>query len=64
MAKKIRKNMVKKENKGKKHRTSGLLIPACLLIGIGIGLFTGQVASFTLIGLGIGFLAMFIYMQK
>ena len=41
----------------KKKDVYGMAIPGFLLIGIGIGLLTGQVASFTLIGLGLGFLA-------
>ena len=31
-------------------------IPAFLLIGVGIGLLTGQIAAFVIIGLGTGFL--------
>jgi len=38
-----------------------LLIPAGLLIGLGIGFSIDQVAAGTLIGLGAGFLATFIY---
>jgi len=39
-------------------------IPASLLIGIGIGLLTNQVAAFTLIGLGVGFLIVFLTSRK
>ena len=48
--------MVEKDNK----KLGALLIPAGLLIGIGIGLAIDEVAAATLIGLGVGFLAFFI----
>lgn len=48
----------------KKNDPSGLLIPAGLLIGIGIGFLTYQIPAWTLIGLGAGFLAMFIFRKK
>jgi hypothetical protein len=44
--------------KKKKDDNSGIFIPAGLFLGIGIGLLTGQVAAFTMIGLGIGFFAL------
>jgi hypothetical protein len=44
--------------------SSGVLIPAGLLIGIGLGMLYGQVAAGTLIGLGAGFLAMFLLRKK
>jgi hypothetical protein len=47
--------MAKKKKKHKDH--SGMLIPAGLFVGLGIGLITGQVAGYLLIGLGVGFLA-------
>lgn len=45
--------MVKKKKKANK---SDWLIPAGLFIGLGVGLITGEVAGFLLIGLGAGFL--------
>jgi hypothetical protein len=48
----------------KKKDDSGVLIPAGLLMGIGIGFLTGQIPAWTLIGLGAGFLAMFILKKK
>jgi|APSaa5957512576_1039674.scaffolds.fasta_scaffold222943_1 hypothetical protein len=48
----------------KKKDNSGVLIPAGLLIGIGIGFLTGQIPAWTLIGLGAGFLAMFLFKNK
>ncbi|MBU2634395.1 MAG: hypothetical protein KJ674_04060 [Nanoarchaeota archaeon] len=48
----------------KKHDINKWPIPACLFIGIGIGLLTGQVAAFTIIGLGVGFLIVFLTMRK
>tara|TARA_Y100000310_G_C20295623_1_gene629238 strand:- start:308 stop:454 length:147 start_codon:yes stop_codon:yes gene_type:complete len=43
---------------------AGMAIPAFLLIGIGIGIYVNQVASFTLIGLGAGFLITFLFSRK
>ena len=40
---------------------SDLLIPGGLLIGIGIGMIYNQVAAGTLIGLGAGFIAAFVF---
>jgi hypothetical protein len=39
-------------------------IPACLFIGLGIGILTLQVAPFTLIGLGVGILITFLVSRK
>ncbi|MBU0907105.1 MAG: hypothetical protein KKE05_03010 [Nanoarchaeota archaeon] len=46
--------------KDKKNDFSGIAIPAFLLIGIGYGLLVGNVAAWTLIGLGLGFVIMLI----
>jgi len=43
---------------------SGVLIPAFLLIGLGIGMYYNQTAVGVLVGLGIGFLAMFLFRKK
>lgn len=48
----------------KKKDISKWPIPACLFIGIGIGLLTGQVAAFTLIGLGLGIFITFLTSRK
>ena len=48
----------------KKKDKSGVLIPAGLLIGIGVGMVLNQVAAGTLIGLGLGFLAMYLFKGK
>jgi len=48
----------------KKHNLNGIAIPACLLIGLGVGILIGQVAALLLIGLGIGFLLMFLFRKK
>ena len=48
----------------KKHDMSKWAIPACLFMGIGIGLLTKQVAAFTLIGLGLGILITFLMSKK
>ena len=44
--------------------TSGYAIPAGLFIGLGLGIITGEVAGFLLIGLGFGFLVMFLSQRK
>jgi len=47
-----------------KHKgTEYVLVPAGLLIGIGLGLLYNQVAAGTLIGLGCGFLGSVIVMM-
>jgi len=47
-----------------KQNTSKLAIPAFLLIGIGIGLLTEQVAALTLIGLGLGIFVTYLISRK
>jgi len=51
--------MVKKQKK--ESDNSGVLIPAGLLVGIGVGLLLGKVVAFAVIGLGVGFLGMWIF---
>ena len=41
-------------------KIGGVLIPAGLLMGLGIGMLYSQVAAGALIGLGVGFLGMFV----
>ncbi len=41
---------------GERHRQGQFLIPAGVLIGLGVGLIFGQAAAGLLIGLGLGFL--------
>jgi hypothetical protein len=48
----------------KKQNISQWSIPACLFIGIGIGILEGQVAAFALIGLGAGILITFLTSRK
>jgi len=50
--------MKKKVNK--KHHNNGIILPAGMFLGIGIGLLTGKVAAFTLIGIALGFLGMWL----
>ena len=52
MAKKMKKdqNSCYKDNK-----PEGVFVPAGVLSGIGYGLLVGNVAAWTLIGLGVGF---------
>lgn len=54
--------MAKKQEKKKSPRD--LLFLACLFLGIGIGYVYGNVAAGALIGLGVGFLAAFLYTQQ
>jgi len=37
------------------HRNSGFIIPACILIGLGVGLLVDHLGSGFFIGLGLGF---------
>lgn len=41
---------------GKKHQPYGFIIPAGILIGLGVGLLVDHVGSGFLVGLGLGFL--------
>jgi uncharacterized membrane protein HdeD (DUF308 family) len=41
---------------GEKHQPYGFIIPAGILIGLGVGMLVDHVASGFLVGLGIGFL--------
>jgi len=47
-----------------KHDVSQWPVPACLLMGIGVGIITNQVAAFTLIGLGLGLLIIYLTSKK
>ena len=53
--------MKSKDKKQKKEDSSGLFIPGCLLLGIGIGFLIGEIPAGTLIGLGVGFILMAIF---
>jgi len=52
------------EKRMKKHDINRWPVPACLIIGIGVGILTGQVAGFTLIGLGSGILITYLFWRK
>jgi hypothetical protein len=56
--------MAKKRAKKKEQDANGVLIPAGLLIGIGVGFLLGNIPAWTLIGLGAGFLAMWFFRKK
>ncbi len=56
--------MAKKKDNDYDKKLSGVLIPGCLLVGIGVGFITGQIPAGTLIGLGVGFIAMYIVSVK
>lgn len=48
----------------KKHNIKMWAIPACLFIGIGVGILLRQVAAFVLIGLGTGLLITYFFQRK
>jgi hypothetical protein len=57
MKKRIKSKSKKCDCSMENAKLSGLLIPAGLLMGIGIGMIVGYTGAGTLIGLGLGFLA-------
>jgi hypothetical protein len=52
------KSKMAKNNKRDEYESGGVAFVGCILIGVGIGLFYSQIAVGTLIGTGIGFVAM------
>ena len=52
------------KEKKKDYDRSGLFIPAGIMIGMGVGFFTGQVPGGIFLGLGLGFLAMALARPK
>jgi hypothetical protein len=44
----------------KRKDENGLLIPAGIMIGLGIGFMTGNIPAWLFIGLGSGFVGMFL----
>ena len=48
--------MEKKYNKSKADNVGGLVFVGALMIGIGFGIFYGNTAVGTLLGLGVGFI--------
>ncbi len=50
----LRKHLKNRHNRPKEYEA--WFIPGCLLIGIGIGIKTGDTGAYTLVGLGVGFL--------
>ncbi len=48
--------MVEKKSKSKVDDAGGLVFVGALMIGIGLGIFTGNTAVSTLVGLGVGFI--------
>lgn len=45
----------REERQEKRRKGGALFVPACLLIGIGVGFILSNIPAGTLIGLGIGF---------
>jgi hypothetical protein len=52
-----KKKEMKKEKKDDKYAA---VVPAFLLIGVGVDFLLGKLPAFTLIGLGVGFLILFL----
>ena len=50
--------MVEEKQERKRSGVAGLIFVGCLLIGLAIGLLTGEVAVALLGGLGVGFIGM------
>lgn len=55
--------MVKKKVVKKKY-DSGIFIPAGIFLGLGVGMLNGQVAPYLMIGLGLGFVGMYLFRKK
>lgn len=47
-----------------KHDITKWPVPACLFIGIGAGILAGNIAAFTLMGLGAGLLITYLMSRK
>jgi hypothetical protein len=56
--------MTDKPKKEKVDDKSGLFIPAGVMLGMGVGFYTNQIAGGLFIGLGLGFLAMALSKAK
>ena len=52
------------EQPRKQKGVSGVVIPAGLFIGMGVGFLIGNIAAGIFLGLGVGFLAMLIVRMK
>ena len=48
--------MKKKKKKSKSDTAGGLVFVGALMVGIGLGIYYGQTAVGTLVGLGVGFI--------
>ena len=48
----------------KKKDQKGIIFPAFVLIGLGIGMLFNQVAAGVLIGVGVGFLGLYFVYKK
>lgn len=48
----------------KKANIGGIVFVGCLFLGIGVGMLVDQVGAGTIIGLGIGFIAMAVINKK
>ena len=56
--------MADKKKKEKVDDKSGLFIPGGVLLGMGVGFYTNQVAGGLFVGLGLGFIAMALSKAK
>jgi hypothetical protein len=60
----VKRRAKKSVKKVKKKQDSGIFIPAGIFIGLGIGMFAGNVAAFLMLGLGVGFILMYLFRKK
>jgi len=49
---------------GKKDSSRGILIPAGIFLGMGVGFLTGNLVAWMFIGMGLGFAAFFWFSGK
>ena len=54
----------RRQNVNRKCEGKNWIIPAGLLMGLGVGIMTGQIPGFLLIGLGLGFLFSYFMCKK
>ncbi len=58
------KKKIKKQIKHYKKDPENWIIPACLFIGIGIGLLIKEIMAFLFIGIGAAFLILYLNSKK
>ncbi len=53
--------MTKKKGDDKGYESGGIAFVGLILIGVGVGFLVGDIVSYTLFGIGAGFIAMAIF---